>query len=220
MRPAGSWPAMARAARAAGRPWSASSARHADSGFPPGAPLPLSGIRRSATPLPPPKHARCHRPARRRPARHRLARPSRCSRRCQGLSRPFRLGAGRSRRLSRPARRRRQLHPSVRRSVCRRHLSRRTSPRWTFRSNRCSRRPPGTRRQLRPHRPLRRPHRPLRQRLRLRGPQPGLNRRPGPSSVPRPRRPRPQPRRRRPYPPFPGSPGPCWLPRIASTTTG
>jgi hypothetical protein len=209
---------MARVARAAGRPWSASSARRADSGFPPGAPLPLSGIRRSAIPLPPPKHARCHRPARRRPARHRLARPSRCSRRCQGLSRPFRRGAGRSRRLSRPARRRRQLRPSAGRSVCRRHLSRRTSPRWTFRSNRCSRRPPGTRPLRRPHRPLRRPPRP--QRRRLPGPPPGLSRRPGPSSVPRPRRPRPQPRRRRPYPPFPGSPGPCWLPRIASTTTG
>jgi hypothetical protein len=102
--------------------------------------------------------------------------------------------------------------------VCRRHLSRRTSPRWPLRWNRCSRRPPGARHQLRPHRHQRRRLRPLRRRLRR--PQPGLSRRPGPSSVSRPRRPRPQPRRRRPYPPFPGSPGPCWLPRIASTTTG
>jgi hypothetical protein len=98
--------------------------------------------------------------------------------------------------------------------VCRRHPSRRTSPRWSFRSNRCSRQPPGTRHQLRPHRPLRRRLR------RLRRAEPGLSRQPGRSSVPRPRRPRPQPRRRRPYPPFPASPGPCWLPRIASTTTG
>ena len=165
-------------ARAAGRPWPASSARRAASGFPPGGPLPPSATRRSVLPLPRPKRGRCPR-RRRRPARHRPARPNRCSRRCPGPSRPFRPGAGRSRRLPRPARRR-QLRPAARRSVCRRHLSRRTSPRWSLRWNRCSRRPPGARHQLRPRRPLR-----LRLR-RLRRPQPGLSRRPGPSSVSRP----------------------------------
>ena len=192
-------------------------------GFRPAALCPSRASGGALIPLPPPKRARCHRPARRRPARHRPARPNRCSRRCPGLSRPFRLGAGRSRRLSRPARRASTAPvgqavgvPEAPESpdeptVVVPFESVFTPAPEPAAASPASRSEPST--APSPRRPcLRRRSGPRR--------QPGLSRRPGPAVRPRPRRPRPQPRRRRPYPPFPASPGPCWLPRIASTTTG
>jgi hypothetical protein len=137
-------------------------------------------MRRRLLRLPPLRRGRCH-----RPVRHRPARPNRCSRRFPSPSRPFRLGAGRSRsrpvrpppRPARRGRRRRRLRPAARppgrsfrqrRPACQRHLRRRRIPGAWACWNRYSRRPPG-----RPPRP--RPRR-----------RSGLNRRPDLKSVPSP----------------------------------
>jgi hypothetical protein len=143
-------------------------------------------MRRRLPRLPPLRRGRCH-----RPVRHRPARPNRCSRRFPSPSRPFRLGAGRSRSRRRPAARPppgRSFRP--RRPACQRHLRRRRIPGAWACWNRCSRRPRLPRPRLpRPRLLLPRPRcRLLRPALSRRCPRrrPGLNRRPGLKSVPSP----------------------------------